>query len=248
MFGLRFLFQDMLDEVREFAALANDLIAPGSKGVLPQFGKNLEGYRNANTKDAFDWEIAESNPLSTIGTRGYEPGGGGTRYLIGEITAKWRIRREPSAKKSMPAKYFAVVGLASTRIRLRCVGLDGEPSEQIAMWRMEVGDVKGPGCFFHSQILGESAEFPFPNSLPVPRLPIIMMTPAAVAEFVFAELFQDRWVPHTSVQVPHLNRWTSIQKDRFIRLLNWKIRLLTNTLGSPWSSLKAGQPDDDLFV
>jgi hypothetical protein len=248
MSALRFGFQEMLDEIRSFAALADDFIGAAAKSVLPQFYKELEGYRNAATRDAFDWEIPDSNPLTTVSTTEYEPGSGGSRRLIGEITTKWQIRKEPSAKKSMLSKYFSLVGIASTRIRLRCIGSDNKPGDQIAMWRMEVGDKKSPGCFFHSQILGESSDFPFPHSLPIPRLPIIALTPASVAEFLLAELFQDRWGPHVALQVPHLNRWAPIQRERFCRLLDWKKQQVRKTSGSPWSSLKAAQPNDDLFV
>jgi hypothetical protein len=248
MSELRFAFREILDEVSSFAGLASDFIAPASKGVLSQFYKSLEGYRNSATQDAFDWKISESHPLTTIGTTEYEVGGGGQRLLVGQVTAKWRIKKEPSQKKSMPSTYFKLIGIASTRIRLRCVGRDNELTDEIAMWRMEIGDTSAPGCFFHSQILGESDAFPFPHSLSIPRLPIIVMTPAAVAEFGFAELFQESWGPKAALQVPHLNRWAPIQKERFSRLLNWKLDQLTKTYGSPWSSLKAAQPHDDLFV
>lgn len=246
--GLRFAFQEMLDEVNSFAGLANDFIASRSKQALPRFQRELEGYRNSATQSAFDWEIPESDPLLTIDTKAYEPGGHGQRIVFGEITAKWRIKREPPLKKSMPAKFFSLVGLASTRIRLKYAATENSPAKEIAMWRMEIADGNSPGCFFHSQILGQSNDPPFPSSLPVPRLPIIMMTPAAVSEFVFAELFQDRWGPHTALQVPHLNRWAPIQQQRFGRLLDWKIQQLKKTSGSPWSCLKTAQPNADLFI
>jgi hypothetical protein len=246
--SVQFSFQEMLVEVNAFAGLAEDFIAAGSKHVLSRFRGQLENYRNSATREAFDWEIPESDPLTTIGTKDYEPGGGGQRFLVAQISAKWRIKKEPSPKKSMQAHFFSVTGLASTRIRLKCVGRNNQPSEEIGMWRMEIGDPKHPGCFFHSQILGESNDFPFPHSLPIPRLPSIIMTPASVAEFVFAELFQDSWGPSAALRVPHLNRWAPIQKERLKRLLDWKIQLLTKSSGSPWSSLKAAQPNDDLFI
>lgn len=238
----------MLDEVEALAGIADDFIAPESKNVLPRFHGQLEGYRNSGTRDAFDWKIDESNPLSTIKTKGYEPGAGGQRFLVGQITAKWRIKKEPTPKKSMPAKFFYIAGLASTRVRIRCVGEANELCDQIAMWRMEIGDAKAPGCFFHSQILGETDEFPFPHSLPVPRLPILSMSTASVVEFMLGELFQDRWGPQSALQVPHLNRWAPIQSERFRRLLDWKLSVLNNNTGSPWPSLKAAKPSDDIFI
>jgi hypothetical protein len=248
MSALRFSFQEIFEEVGSFAELANEFIAPQSKKVLSRFQKALEGYRNSPTEGAFDWEIPDSDPLLTIQTKEYEPGGGGNRFVVGEITSKWRIKREKPAKKSMAAKYFSLAGLASTRVRLRYAATEDGPAEEIAMWRMEVADANAPGCFFHTQILGQSDDPPFPSSLPVPRLPIIMMTPTAVAEFAFAELFQDRWQPHIALQVPHLNRWSPIQQRRLTCILKWKIDQLTKTKGSPWSALKAAQPHADLFI
>lgn len=245
---LRFEFQDMLSEVHSFAELCKDFIAPVSRNVLSQFHGQLESYRNSPTETGLDWEISDTNPLMTIAAKEYEPGGGGQRLVVGEITAKWRIRREPPAKKRAPARFFGVTGVASTRVRLRYVTADGQPEQEIAMWRMEIADPNAPGCYFHTQILGQSDDLPFPSSLPVPRLPAIVMTPPAVAEYVMAELFQDRWGPHTASQVPHLNRWAPIQQNRLERLLNWKISQLKKSSGSPWSSLKAAQPDANLFL
>jgi hypothetical protein len=245
---LRFGFQDMLNEVSSFTELSKDFIAPASRGVLSRFHGELENYRNSATDSAIDWEIPDSNPLVTLAAKDYEPGGGGQKLVVGEITAKWRIKREAPQKKRSPAKFFGVVGIASTRVRLKYAATNGEPEQEIAMWRMEIADPKAPGCYFHTQILGQSDALPFPKALPVPRLPAIMMTPPAVAEYVLAELFQDRWGPHTAGQVPHLNRWAPIQQHRLERLLNWKINQLKKSSGSPWSSLKAAQPDADLFV
>ena len=70
----------------------------------------------------------------------------------------------------------------------------------------------------------------------------------AVAEFVFGELFQEKWVAHVTTQVPHLDRWSPIQKERYTRLLEWKVSALESGKGSPWNLLKAAKPDADLFV
>jgi len=247
MASLRFKFQDTLDEVSSFTELAKKYTAPVSLGVLPRLRGELEGYRNARTDRPFDWEISESDPLVTIAAKEYEPGGGGKRDIVAEITSKWRIKREPLGKINQPARYFSLVGLASTRVRLKYPATDAAPEQEIAMWRMEVADAQAPGCYFHAQILGQSDDPPFPKSIPIPRLPAIMMTPAAVAEFVLAELFQDAWGPHIAGLAPHLKRWTPIQGERLERLLKWKITQLKQTSGSPWSSLKAAKPPADLF-
>src|SRR6202051_2130296 len=111
--SVQFPFQEMLDEVDAFAGLAKDFIAAESKNVLPRFRGELESYRNAKTNDIFDWQISESAPLMTISTKGYEPGGGGQRLLVGQISAKWRIKKVLPPKKSMPPKFFSLAGLAS---------------------------------------------------------------------------------------------------------------------------------------
>jgi len=245
---LRFEFQDMLDEVSSFAELAKKFISPTSYGVLGRFHTQLEMYRNSASQSAIDWEIPESDPLVTIPAKEYEPGGGGKIAVVGEITSKWRIKREPPRKKQQPAKYFGLMGVASTRVRLKYEATAEVPEKEVAMWRMEVADDNAPGCYFHAQILGQSKDPPFPSSLPVPRLPAIMLTPTAVAEFMFAELFQDRWGPHTAGQTPHLNRWAPIQRRRFEYLLDWKMMQLKATSGSPWSTLKTAQPHANLFL
>ncbi|WP_155253815.1 hypothetical protein [Bradyrhizobium japonicum] len=248
MSGLRFSFQEMLDEVSSFAGLAKGFVTAQSLLILSQFQSELESYRNSTTTGGFDWEITDVNPLQTVSTKEYEPGGGGATLLVGEITSKWRIRKEASKKKSMASQHFELLGIASTRVRIKTTGSNDEPPKEIAMWRMELGDLQSPGCYFHTQILGQSDDPPFPKSLPVPRLPILVMTPLAVAEFMLGELFQDRWGPHTASTVPHLNRWAPIQHERFTRLFDWKMGLLKRSKGTPWSSLKKGQPDADLFI
>src|SRR5436190_1532122 len=82
----------------------------------------------------------------------------------------------------------------------------GIPAE-IAMWRMEVGDARSPGCHFHVQVLGEAEVAPFPKSLSVPRLPAVHSTPPAVIEFVLGELFQATWDKHVAARSVHVKRW-----------------------------------------
>jgi hypothetical protein len=137
--------------------------------------------------------------------------------------------------------------LASTRVRLLCEPGDGDGHQEIAMWRMEIGDSNSPGCHFHVQVLGQTTNFPFPSSLSVPRLPSLIMTPAAAVEFVLGELFQDEWAKHIGRNGPHLNRWSTIQKSRWVNLLNWKLDLVQKST-NPWTSIKAGKPQPTLFI
>jgi hypothetical protein len=207
----------------------------------------LESYRAQPTTTEYDWQIHPDAPLRTIVSEGeYEVGGGGGHHIFADIDACWHIQRLPPKKKSMPAQEFKLTGIASTRVRLWCKA-PGE-KKQIAMWRMEVGDSASPGCHFHVQVLGEIADFPFPNSLPIPRLPGIILTPPAVAEFVLAELFQDRWAEHVGQDSPHLKRWAPIQQERFKRLLEWKLEVLKTNTGSPWTTIKRQKPESMLFA
>ncbi len=249
MSQLKFDFQEMADEIRAFSGIADRFVAPASKNVLSRFAGELETYRNSNNRGEFDWKIEEAVPLRTIATTEYEPGGGGAQDIVGEITSIWSIKKVPTERQNIRARYFKLVGKASTRIRLKRVDDDGQPTDQIAMWRMEIADSKAPGCFFHGQVLGEIAEPPFPSSLPIPRLPVIVATPIAAAEFIFAELFQDSWAPHVAQQVPHIGQWANTQRSRFKKLLKWKLETIESaTNGSPWAALKSSQPSEDLFL
>jgi hypothetical protein len=248
MSALTFSFQEAIDEVDAFLHLGEPFIDRNCRFVLPQFKSELESYRDQPTVDKYKWQIRPESPLRTIVSEGeYEVGGGGGHNVFADIDAYWSIQRLPPKKKSMPASQFQLTGIASTRIRLWCERDDGEKKE-IAMWRMEVGDSRSPGCHFHVQVLGELADFPFPKTLSVPRLPGFILTPPAVAEFVLAELFQERWAKHVGHDSPHLKRWARIQEQRFKRLLEWKLDVLTKNTGSPWTTIKRQKPDDMLFV
>lgn len=238
----------MIDEVSAFERLARKFIAPGARDVLSQLGKSLLGYRDQLTESPVDWEIAEANPLDTIvSDGGYERGSGGAHKVFARITCKWRIKKIPKQRRIRLSKQFKLIGFGSTRIRLICAGQQNRVEEEIAMWRMEIGDKQSPGCFFHVQIMGESTGFPFPSSLPVPRLPGIILTPAAATEFVLAELFQEEWASHVARDSADLNRWAPIQKQRLTRLLDWKLSVL-NGGGSPWTTMKQRKPDANLFA
>ena len=79
------------------------------------------------------------------------------------------------------------------------------------MWRVELGADDAPGCYFHTQILGDREESPFPKSVPIPRLPSPFVTPMAAVEFVLGELFQDKWQEEARRTRDPQRRWRSIQ-------------------------------------
>jgi len=66
------------------------------------------------------------------------------------------VNREGAGRR---AKSFRVTGNASTKVSILQSREDGR--EQLAMWRFEIGHDTAPGCHFHVQVLGESADPPF---------------------------------------------------------------------------------------
>lgn len=248
MTELLFDFEEMITEVDAFSYLAAPFLAPETKHVLEGLKQSLNVYRDVPTVSAFDWEISLNDPLKTIvSDGGYEVGGGGQHRVFGEITAKWQIRRVPLTKRRQRSKQFKLIGLASTRVRLLCETVGRTNPQELAMWRMEVGDRSAPGCHFHTQVLGSKPDGPFPNSLPVPRLPGLILTPMAVVEFVLAEIFQDDWARHVGRDSPHLKRWAPIQRQRFERLLQWKLAIVKES-SSPWTTMKKEKPSAELFI
>ncbi|MGY4232534.1 hypothetical protein ACVIIW_001481 [Bradyrhizobium sp. USDA 4449] len=247
MSGLRFDFQKLILELEAFSRLAEPFLLSQSRPVLGSLKGFLEQYRAEPTDQKRAWQVTPAAPLLTNSGRGYEKGNkGGKHSIFGEITFIWEIQRIPGRSKRQPAEYFELNGIASTKVRLLCESADGAEPKEIAMWRMEIGDTKSPGCHFHIQILGQSTGFPFPSSLSVPRLPNLMVTPLAAAEFALAELFQDDWARHVARNGPHLQRWSNIQRERWNKLLNWKLDLV-NKSTNPWTAIKAAKPEASLF-
>lgn len=248
MTKLLFDFQDMSNEVDAFAKLAERYISPQSRYVLPNLRGTLDTYRNQKTDAPYDWTISQTNPLRTETSLGkYEVGGGGGLPVFAEISAKWRIQRIPLPRRPQHAERFRLVGIASTKVRLLTPLDDGGAPQEVAMWRMEVGDTASPGCHFHVQVMGEHDAYPFPRSVPVPRLPGLLLTPASVIEFVLGELFQDDWLKHIANDSANLQRWAPIQKRRFESLIRWQLEVLERG-GSPWAALKSTKPREELFV
>jgi hypothetical protein len=250
MTELEFRFQDMLDEVDALSKIAVDFIDAGHRSVLAELGTVLENIRDEPSERRRRWGIEQSNPLRTeLSFGGYQKNNEGQHNIFAEITSAWEIQRiKPPGKRALRADRFALKGLASTCVRLMRKDAQDGTAEQLAMWRMEIGDSQSPGCHFHVQVLGESADPPFPKSLDVPRLPGIIATPLAVIEYVLAELFQDDWPKHVATQSAHLNRWAPIQKRRVTAVLDWQSKVVRESSGSPWATLKNNKPDVGIFL
>jgi hypothetical protein len=248
MSGLLFKFQEVINELEAFAALTESFLAPQSRSVLIALRKSLENYRVEPTSGQLLWQIPQTLPLLTRSSRGYEKSPKtGQHEVHAEVSSVWEIcrvrdRRHPKR----PAEHFELVGIASTRVRLLCAA-PGLADREIAMWRMEIGDSGSPGCHFHVQILGQTTAFPFPSTLPVPRIPSLLTTPASIIEFVLAELFQDEWSKHVARNGSNLQRWSAIQRVRWSNLLTWKLDLIEKS-SSPWTTIKMAKPSPSLFA
>jgi hypothetical protein len=247
--ALHFSFQDFDTEIDAISKIAARFIAPVSHHVLPSFKSNLEQIRSSQKGRVRNWGIPERTPLLTEATwGGYEPNGKGGMAVFASISSTWDIEpldgHNPASRQ---LRKFALVGIASTRVRL-FEGEPGQPVRELAMWRTEVGDDASPGCHFHMQVLGEIHNPPYPRQLPVPRFPGLLMTPMSVLEFVLAELFQDEWRMHVARPSNDIRRWQPIQKKWLGNLLSWQHDKVMNLDGSPWTSLKGAKPDSDLFL
>lgn len=250
MTALQFNFIDVTSEIDAFSRLSGDYIAPESKGVLESFKSDLLSIQGSTGARKSSWQIRDARPLMTKPSVGkYEKGvKRGGPEIFAEITSIWEIQNVvlPN-RRNGPAKKFELVGNASTRIRIMRPGTSSGKPEELAMWRMEIGDAASPGCHFHVQVLGERADGPFPKSVPVPRFPNLLVTPMAIAEFVLGELFQDDWQKDLGRSSDALNRWTTIQNNRWKKILDWKCSVLSSP-GSPWLNMKNAKPKMTLFV
>ena len=245
--SLQFKFQEMLTEIDALAGVARGFIEPGHNEVFDQLSTVLKNIRDDPTNKTYEWGIKENYPLRTRVSYGeYQGSCGGQHNVFAEITSVWEIRRIKPSKRSAPAERFELTGLASTRVRLMEVQPGADPA-QIAMWRMEIGDASSPGCHFHVQVLGEAHVGQFPRSLDVPRLPGLVATPPAVIEFVVGELFQKEWPKHIAGQSAKLQRWAPIQRNRLSAVLGWHSKIVCESSGSPWTTLKGKKPPDELF-
>jgi hypothetical protein len=245
MTKILFRFRDVLDELRAIDTLAQRLVTDSGRRRLQKFREALEAIQVVRSETQHEWQIPDDEPVETQNSLGeYEINKRrGVHEVFGEITATWQIKRvPPPGAKSQEAKLFEVAGNASTKVTIR----DCSTGDVLAMWRFELGAHDSPGCYFHTQILGVSDAPPFPKSLPVPRLPAILFTPAASLEFVLGELFHNRWQQELMRNPGPLSRWKSVQKERFKRMFEWQSERLDEA-GSPWMTLKVAKPAADLF-
>ncbi|MGH9422193.1 MAG: hypothetical protein ACRD3J_19610, partial [Thermoanaerobaculia bacterium] len=200
-------------EVEAMKVLAGPLLSAETAARFEQMQADLRTLRPRST---LAWQVPMGRPLETIGSGGeYEAkaGGKGAHVVTGKISFLWELEAGRS-----PIRTVMLKGNATTRIEL----VDMTTGHSLGMWRMEVGAEDGPGCCFHVQILGETADLPFPNSLPIPRLPTIPPTPMSALELVLGELFQTRWRDQVRSSTNTADMWRGVQQKRWTSFLTWQ--------------------------
>jgi hypothetical protein len=251
---LQFRFKDVIDELEEFRTTAKQFLFRDADHVLSNYIEQLRQLQDNRHVGEFCWQIRDSQPLQTRASFGkHNPSGNGIP-VYASIDATWMIQRVPHRSgKKHPADFFVMRGEASVRVRVCTTAENDERSRstkdaELAMWRMELGDTASPGCHFHTQVRGQAPEAPFPESLAIPRLPSIAVTPAAAFEYVVAELFQTEWNRHVVESKNRFARWRKLQCDALTRLLEWQVREIKRAPASPWTSLKLAKPDHNIFT
>jgi hypothetical protein len=247
--------------VFEYAALETEMNAfahsARATASRPQGLDGLEGIQAAivrlkdiasvNHKERVPWTQASWAPIQTTVSEGaFMRDGNGGLHVLAKLTFIWEIRNFGRFHRA-GFRRFELAGNASCRIDI--VKADA-PSEVLAMWRFEVASHDGPGCHFHTQVLGDdevTAGVVFPHSVDIPRLPGFLITPTDALEFVLGELFQDEWRQRAIDTSPEIMVWRSYQQSRLSRVLNWQSKTIVDAIGSPWIALKSERPKPDLI-
>ena len=255
---LQFKLRELIEEVELMEKLAAAFLDEGTADVLKGVAGQLETLRH--WREETPMSVSPKWPIKTIPCEGgYERDNGGAyKGLFAELVFMWQLQPlgKPS-KRRQANRYVEVAGITSTVARLK-IDHEGTPVD-VASWRMEFGDDQSPGAFFHAQIPDasetshqEHQASPFgkwPHWLPVPRLPIPVLTPMLGLEFTLAEIFQDRWPEHLASGRHEVNRWRVLQRRRFVNYFEWQRRNAAKSgSGSPILATKCAKPACDMFL
>ena len=243
--GLHFPLRELVDETASLRRMATDFFV--SDDPLRALERRLERFGKMSSERD---RMLVLDPLRTKPTRDYERGSrSGGPEIYANVTGNWELR--PVGPKR-PSRMAAFTGTASAVVELWPAEFqwleEHEKESRLAMWRIELGVGDSPGCYFHCQVLGDRAESPFPNSVPIPRLPSPFVTPMAAVEFVLGELFQDRWSRTASRANESHQQWRAIQHRRWSSLIRWQTETLNLGGSSPWMIIKEAKPTDNLFT
>ncbi len=230
MAGLRFKIAELERETIAMKTMGKRFLEPQTSWVLDRFLSNLQSIGGAHKgKHKGKDHSLELQCLRTIPSDQYDRKV--SREIYAVISGIWDLR--PLEKGEIE-----FCGKASTKIKLYASD-DSKTKTRLAMWRLELGDEKSPGCYVHAHILG---------ALPIPRLPSLFVTPMSAIEFVLGELFQDEWAKATSSNANDTPYWRELQKKRLQKLLSWYQDQMKNLVSSPWISLKQAKPEDGMFL
>ena len=236
MAGLRFKIAELEREVRAMETMGEEFFESRTLWTLKNLLRDLQSIGGAQKGKARPLEL---QCLHTIPSDQYEAGNRrGSRKIHAVISGTWDLR--PLEKREIE-----FCGIASTRIELYA---SENPDKRLAMWRLELGAEDSPGCYVHAQILGDSDKSPFPEFVPIPRLPSLFVTPMSAVEFVLGELFQDKWPEVTASGDPEVKNWRALQKKWLQSLFSWYRREMEKTDFSSWIALKQAKPEDGMFL
>lgn len=234
MSGLFFKSQEILSELNCLQTLSEPFCDSNTFFVMKDLYRNLESVIQFG--GSTELMIPANTPLKTRTSFG-EFDRNSSKKVHGEITGNWCVCCE-KVKKSRRSPLVHFDGIASTKISI----CDSSTGDTLAMWSVDLGDDDAPGCFFHMHAGSVDQHFP------VPRQPSLFTTPMTAIGFVLGELFQTHWNKHLSTTGYSQGQWRSIQKKRFLTLLDWKTKQIKDSTSCPWMSLKHAVPKSDLFL
>lgn len=224
------------EELNKLGAQFLDEAAPGHFYALTQTLKNITREKNPNK--IHPWGIGVSSPLRTKISHGqYQPNGKGKYHLYGELAFLWEICSTGERGR------FRLAGNASVACILRPSDDRLAHLEQLARWRVDVGDAHGPGCHFHVQIPWGTDATPELRTIDVPRFPSILVSPIDAIEFLLSEIFQERWSRHVVANAEH--GFLDSRRRRFERLLDWQRSVIARARSTPVVALKEAKPSSD---
>lgn len=245
MANLLFQPSDLLNELSALQVLSAKFLDPMSSYKIDELSSDIQGLQARG--GTYTLEIPQGRPLRTRVSHGeFEPRNKkSARGVYGLITGIWEVEaamyhlRDPGRphKKLKPKWLIGFTGIASTVFTVK----DKASGDTLASWKMELGDANSPGCFFHTFASAD-------HGFPVPRHPNVFATPMSAIGFALGELFQGDWERTVSGTSDAPHRWRSIQAKQLSALLTWQLEQVGKTTSSPWSSLKAAKPDNQLFL
>lgn len=241
--GLDFYFADLQREVSNFAQVSQRFLEEESREKLGDWLTGLINFRHSRQQGSWRWVIPEDDAIRTECTDEYEPADrrGGFK-VYGELSCVWEIGLKGRGKSA--GQVICLNGIASTKVKILRRDAD-QTTRQIAQWQFEVGDRQSPGCHFHIGIghFGEAA-----TSLPVPRLPSLLLTPIDALDFLLGEIFQEGWKEAVNRDTSPMQVWSEQQRNRLYRLLQWKQEQIDQSGGSAWNYLKHQRPSAQILL